>query len=139
MTAWLEIIPAISKLLDKIIPDPVAREQAKLELVRAERAQDLEELKLAIAADQLQAEINKIEAGSSNLFVSGWRPFIGWVCGVAFAYHFILQPFLAFIISNSGRQVSLPLFDMQTLYAVVMGLLGLGSLRTFEKIYSVAK
>ena len=131
---WLELIPAISKLLDKLIPDPVARENAKLELLKMERAQDLEEFKLAISADGMQADINKIEAGSSNLFVSGWRPFIGLVCGVAFAYHFIAQPLLAFTIINAGGQVQLPAFDMQELSTVLMGMLGLGGLRTIEKI-----
>ncbi len=107
--------------------------------MKSERAADLEELQLALSADQMQADINKEEATSSNLFVSGWRPFIGWVCGVAFAYHFILQPLLAFIIANSGQKVELPVFDMQTLTTVLMGMLGLGGLRTLEKIRNVSR
>ena len=131
---WLDLIPAISKLLDKLIPDPQARESAKLELLKMEREQDLEEFKLAISADQMQADINKTEAASTSLFVSGWRPFIGWVCGVAFAYHFIAQPLLAFTLLNSGMDIKLPQFDMQELSTVLMGMLGLGGLRTIEKI-----
>ncbi len=134
MPVWLNLIPAISTLLDKLIPDPAAREKAKAELLSAQRAQDIEELRLAISADGMQADINKQEAASENLFVSGWRPFIGWVCGVAFAYHFIVQPVLAFIIANSGAAVHLPQFDMQELSTVLMGMLGLGGLRTIEKI-----
>ena len=133
---WPALIPAISTLLDRLIPDPAARENAKLELMKAERAQDLEEFKLALSADQMQADINKQEAASDNLFVSGWRPFIGWVCGVAFAYHFVLQPLLAFIIANCGYTVSLPQFRMEELSTVLMGMLGLGGLRTIEKIRS---
>lgn len=139
MAAWLALIPAISELLDKIIPDPQEREKAKIELIKAERASDLEELRLALSADQMQVDINKEEAASSNLFVSGWRPFIGWVCGIAFAYHFILQPILAFAIANNGGKVELPAFDMQTLSTVLMGMLGLGGLRTLEKIKTVSR
>ena len=139
MSAWLTLIPAISDLLDKIIPDPNQREKAKIELLKSERAADIEELRLALSADQMQAEINKQEAENPNLFVSGWRPFIGWVCGVAFAYHFILQPLLAFAIANSGGKVELPSFDMQALSTVLMGMLGLGGLRTLEKIKNVTK
>jgi hypothetical protein len=132
----LDLIPAISKLLDKLIPDPEAREKAKIELLKTERSNDLEELRLALSADSAQTEINKQEAAHSDRFVAGWRPFIGWVCGVAFAYHFILQPLLAFTIMNSGGEVRLPTFDMDALSTVLMGMLGLGGLRTIEKIRS---
>ena len=135
----LELVPAISALLDKLIPDPAARERAKLELLRAEREGALKELQLALSADQMQADINKIEAGSADMFVAGWRPFIGWVCGVAFAYHFVLQPLLAFAIMNAGGEVRLPAFDMDALSTVLMGMLGLGGLRTIEKIRASAK
>ncbi|MDX2074037.1 MAG: holin family protein [Alphaproteobacteria bacterium] len=140
MGTLLDIIPALSALLDRIIPDPVAREKAKLELLRGERAQDLEELKAALAADAAQTDINKTEAASADRFVAGWRPFIGWVCGVAFAYHFVLQPLLAFIIANGGGgPVELPKFDMDALSTVLMGMLGLGGLRTLEKIKKITR
>jgi hypothetical protein len=139
MPAWSLLIKPISQLLDKLIPDPAAREKAKLELLRAERENDLEEFRLAISADQAQTAINQTEAANPDLFVSGWRPFIGWVCGVAFAYHFILQPLLAFAILNAGGEVKLPSFDMDALFTVLMGMLGLGSLRTIEKIRGTDK
>lgn len=134
MSIWLSLIPALSNLFDKIIPDPDAREKAKLELLKVERESDLDALKLALSADQMQTDINKTESTHRNLFVAGWRPFIGWVCGVAFAYHFIIQPILAFIIANHGAQVQLPAFDIDALFTVLMGMLGLGGLRTIEKI-----
>lgn len=134
MLPWTLLIDPISRLLDKLIPDPEARAKAQLELMKEERQADLEELKLAVQADQMQADINKIEAASEDRFVSGWRPFIGWVCGVAFAYHFVLQPFLAFGLSAAGKTVTLPVFDMDALATVLMGMLGLGGLRTVEKI-----
>jgi len=136
MPAWTLLIDPLSRLIDKLIPDPAARERAKVELLKTERESDLEELRLAITADQAQTTINQTEAMHPDLFVSGWRPFIGWVCGVAFAYHFVLQPLLAFAILNAGGEVKLPQFDMEALFTVLMGMLGLGGLRTIEKIKS---
>jgi hypothetical protein len=115
------------------------RARAQTELLKAEREYDLESLRLALAADQSQTAINAQEVTHPNVFVSGWRPFIGWVCGVAFAYHFVLQPLLAFIIDNSGGNAKLPSFDMQELSTVLMGMLGLGGLRTIEKLRISAK
>lgn len=134
MALWLEIIPAVSALLDRIIPDPEAREKAKQELARAENQQALAMLKAALEADSSQHRINEAEAGHASLFVAGWRPFIGWVCGVAFAYHFVMQPMLVFIIANAGKEPVLPQFNMDELSTVLMGLLGLGGLRTLEKM-----
>ncbi len=134
MTIWLELIPAISGLLDRIIPDPEAREKAKLELMKTENAQALQMMQMALSADDSQNRINSTEAAHSSLFVAGWRPFIGWVCGVAFAYHYILQPLLVFCLINTGQKVEVPHFDMDELSTVLMGLLGLGGLRTLEKI-----
>lgn len=139
MPVWLSLIPAISQLLDKIIPDPQARENAKLALAQAENSAALQQMQLAMQADANQTAINQEEAKSANLFVSGWRPFIGWVCGVAFAYHFVVQPLLAFAIVANGGEVKLPVFDMQELSTVLMGMLGLGGLRTIEKIRNVAQ
>lgn len=130
----LALIDPISKLLERIIPDPEARAKAQLELVKEENLQALEELKIALQADQMQADINKTEAENTNIFVSGWRPFIGWVCGTAFAYHYVMQPLIAFIMASNGHPVELPEFDMGELSTVLMGMLGLGGMRTFEKI-----
>lgn len=134
MPAWTLLIDPISRLLDKLIPDPEARARAELELRRAGREADLEELRLALSADQQQTAINQQEAAHADLFVSGWRPFIGWVCGMAFAYHFVLQPLLAFLLANTGQEVRLPVFDIDALSTVLFGMLGLGGLRTLEKI-----
>ena len=103
---------------------------------KAELKADIEKTQLnADTQVQLsQSEINKTEAASASLFVAGWRPFIGWICGVAMAYHFILQPFIAFLFSVFGHPIHLPPFDMNTLYTVLMGMLGLGTLRTVEKL-----
>ena len=64
----------------------------------------------------------------------GWRPFVGWTCGIALCYHFVLQPFLVFLLYSFGYQVDLPQFDMTTLTTILMGMLGLGGLRSYEKV-----
>ncbi len=138
MPPWTMLITPLSQLLDKLIPDPDARAKAQAELRRAEHEADLETLRLAISADTSQNTINLQEASTPSLYVAGWRPFIGWVCGVAFAYHFIAQPLFVFVLTSTGHSLLLPRFDMETLSPVLMGMLGLGSLRTLEKIHGAA-
>jgi len=121
-------------VLERIFPNPKDRLEAQTKL--AELQQNGELAKLASETDLAKGQqaINVEEAKSDNLFVAGWRPFIGWTCGVAFAYHFVVQPFMAFICALFGYIVTLPVFDMQSLLTVMMGMLGLGALRTVEKV-----
>jgi len=87
-----------------------------------------------------QIEVNKAEAASGSLFKGGWRPFIGWVCGFAFAYHFVLQPLIVFGVTAAGVDMpALPEFDMGSLLTVMMGMLGLGGLRSVEKLKKIEK
>ncbi|MDA7765240.1 holin family protein [Flavobacteriaceae bacterium] len=79
---------------------------------------------------ELQAEINKLEAQHRSLFVSGWRPSLGWVCSLAFAYHFVAFP----IIKTIYPEVDFPVLETEPLFTVLLGMLGLGGMRTFEKI-----
>jgi hypothetical protein len=75
-----------------------------------------------------------------NWFQSSWRPLVGWVCAIAFGWHFVFQPLLIFVLTYAGQPVpDLPSFDMSALMTVLGGLLGLGSLRTFEKFKGVSK
>ena len=127
------LIGPVTGLLDKFIPD--ADEKAKLAHEIATLAtRQAHEIGLA------QIEVNKAEAASGSVFKGGWRPFIGCTWGVAFAYHFVIQPLLVFGVAISGVAVpDLPTFDMGSLLTVLGGLLGLGSLRTFEKYKGVSK
>jgi hypothetical protein len=79
---------------------------------------------------ELQSEINKVEAQHRTIFVAGWRPFIGWVCGVALAYNFVLRDLLIWIV---GPEQVPPALQMEHLMTVLIGMLGLGGMRTFEK------
>ena len=73
------------------------------------------------------------------MFVAGWRPFIGWTCGVALAYTYVMQPILVFILAQSGYLVQLPIMDLTVMMPVLLGMLGLGGLRSFEKFKGVSK
>jgi len=84
-------------------------------------------------------EINKEEARSRNIFVAGWRPFVGWTCGMALAYTYVIQPILIFGLAHFGYWVDLPPLDMSTMMPVLLGMLGLGGLRSFEKYKGVSK
>lgn len=127
------------KLIDRLWPDPTQRDAAKLELLKMQQTGELAQLTADTELAKGQLEINKIEAASSRLWVAGARPFIMWTCGAAFAYHFLLQPLLAFIFAAAGHPVALPAFDMNTLFTVTMTMLGMGSMRTFEKYKGVDK
>ena len=122
------LIGPVTGLLDKFIEDKDQRAVLAHEIatMSEKHAQEL-------AKGQL--EVNKAEAASGSIFKGGWRPFIGWVCGAAFAYHFILQPIIVFGVAVAGVTLpELPEFDMGTLMPVLMGMLGLGGLRTVEKL-----
>jgi len=128
-----KLIEPVTGLLDKFIEDKDQKAQLAHELATmADRhAQDL-----ALA----QIEVNKAEAASGSVFKGGWRPFIGWVCGGAFAYHFVLQPVIVFVVLAVGVELPpLPEFDMTSLLTVLMGMLGLGGLRTYEKQKGITK
>ena len=125
------ILPTVGKLVDKLFPDEEAAKREKLKI-------EQELLKQLQSVDLAQIEVNKVEA-AGNMLQRSWRPTIGWVCALAFAYHFLVQPMIIFIASISGQQIPLPAFDMSALMSVTMGLLGLGGLRTFEKMKGISK
>ncbi len=118
-------------LLDKFVPDPQAKAAAEMELVKM--AAD-GELKQIIA----QLEINAKEAAHPSLFVAGWRPFFGWAGGVGFVYATLGQPLLAWLSAVRGWPAP-PTINIDLLWVVITGLLGIGGLRTFEKSKGATK
>src|SRR6185369_15326105 len=125
------LLPILGNVIDKIIPNTAEREKAKAELALKLAENETELLKLFTQIDQGQIDINKEEAKSSSLFVAGARPFIMWVCASAFAWTYVLQPFLVFISFAVNHPVTnLPSLSMGEIMPVLLGVLGLGSLRT---------
>lgn len=116
-------------LIDKLFTTDKDRMDAKIKVIELQQAGQL-----------AQIGVNQNEAKHENVFVSGWRPFIGWVCGLAFAYHFLVQPFLVFaawLVANFYGFFlpvdQLPSLSLSELMPVLMGMLGLGAYRTYEK------
>lgn len=122
-----DAVAAGLKVLDKFVPDPAAKAKAEAEMRDA-----------LFAADKAQAEINKAEAENGSLFVGGWRPAIGWVCAAAVAYTYLLVPVGMWVAFVMGKPIAKPPALDGNLWELMFALLGLGGLRTFEKLKGVA-
>ena len=126
------LLPALGTLIDRLIPDRAAAEKAKAEM----------EQQLVTAANQAalaQVEVNKIEAAHSSVFVAGWRPSIGWVCAAGLAWAFVLAPIASWALVVLGIKADLPAIHTDYLLELVLAMLGIGGLRTFEKLRGVAR
>ena len=121
-----QLIGPVTGLLDKFIEDKDQKNALAHEISTLASKQALE-----LAKGQM--EINKVEAASTNLFVSGWRPFIGWTCGLGMFGNFITIPFANFVLALIGYDIVIPLVPLETMMPVLMGMLGLGAMRSFEK------
>lgn len=131
---WQLVIPAITQVLDKIIPDPQAAADAKLKALELAQKGDLAALDAELRLALGQIEVNRAEA-TTDMFRGGWRPAVGWVCVVGLGYQFILQPVLPWLVALFGAQVPpLPAIDNESLMVLLTGMLGLGGLRTFERV-----
>lgn len=115
------------EIIERIWPDPADRQKAMIELEKLKQNGDL-----------AQISVNLQEAKHRSVFVAGWRPFIGWVCGGAFTYAYVVQPIALFLTTLAGvNMTALPELQMAEMIPVLMGMLGLGSLRTYEKFKGV--
>lgn len=131
LPALLAIIPTI---LDKVIPDPQAAADAKLKALELAQKGELAVLDADMRMALGQMEINKAEA-STDAFRGGWRPMCGWVCAAGLGYTFLLRPLLPWFAQVAGLNVPpLPAIDSEALMALLFGMLGLGGLRTFERV-----
>jgi len=118
-------------LIQRIFPDPAQQAQAQLALLKMQQDGDL-------AAISGQMDINKVEAASSSIFVAGWRPFAGWVCGLGLGYVAIVEPLARFIATMVGYHGAFPTIDTSLTMQILMGMLGMGGLRSLDKIKNVA-
>lgn len=125
------LISLASKVFDKVFPDPSKAAEAKLELYKLQQSGEL-------AAMLAQTETNKVEASSSSVFVAGARPFIMWVCGAGCAWNWIGLPVACFIMAIMNIPINIHPADLSEMMPLLFGMLGLGSLRTVEKIKGVA-
>lgn len=127
------LVGPVTGLLDKFIEDKDQKARLAHEIATLASKQ-------AHEANMGQLEINKAEAQHRSIFVAGWRPFLGWGLSFAMIWHFVLVPMVTFGFAYSGIPVpELPVFDMDSLMTVLLGMLGLGGLRTYEKAKGLTK
>lgn len=136
---WNLILPLLSGVLDKVLPDPQAAAAAKLEAIKLAQAGGLAELEAATRLAIAQIETNRADSSGASAMQRNWRPAVGWVCAAALAWDTILRPMLAFGLAAAGHPVPvLPMLSTDQLYGLLGGLLGLGGLRTVEKVKGAA-
>lgn len=127
------------QLIDRFFPDPGKKAEAQLKLLEMQQTGELAELAAATDLAKFQIQTNIEEAKSTNWFVAGWRPAIGWICGIAFGYTYILHPIFSALVFAFGSEIMiqhfslLPKLDMGEMMPVLFGMLGLGAYRTYEK------
>ena len=132
MSLISSLIGPATSLLDKFIED----KDQKMAL--AHEISTMSELHAQELAKG-QLEVNKVEAASKSMFVAGWRPFIGWVCGIGFLANFILIPMANFGLALAEVSITIPMIDTTQMMPVLMGMLGLGAMRTVEKVQKVSR
>ena len=120
-----QLLTLLPTVLDKLIPDKSAQDAAKVKLVEMQMAGELQQI-------MGQLDINKEEAKNTNLFVSGWRPSVGWCCSLALFYQFIVRPV------STGFGHPMPAIDVEALNTLLFALLGVAGLRTVEKVKGAA-
>lgn len=132
------LLPILGNVLDKIIPNTAEREKAKAELALKMTENETELLKLFTQIDSGQIEINKEEAKSSSFFVAGWRPAVGWLSAFGVGWAFVFKPIADWILAVSHSSVVTPALNTGELMSLLLGLLGMGAIRSFEKVKGVA-
>jgi hypothetical protein len=122
-------------LIDRFFPDPEKKAAAQLELLKMQQNGDLAQLAAATDLAKLQIQTNVEEAKSTNWFVAGWRPFVGWVCGLGLAYVALIEPLARFAAQVWFKYTgAFPVIDTSLTMQVLLGMLGLGAMRSLEKV-----
>lgn len=125
------LIDPVSDLLGKFIEDKDQKNRLAHEIATMA---DKTANEIALA----QLDVNKVEAAHSSIFVSGWRPAVGWVCVTGLGWNFIMIPMINLVLDLKGLAIDMPLIDVSTMMPILVGMLGLGAYRTAEKIKGVA-
>lgn len=122
------------KLIDKFWPNKADADRAKLELLKMQQDGEFRELEAVLEVAKQQTAVNTAEANSGSNYRGGWRPFIGWVCGMGLAYSVLIRPLTIGIVKLWHPEFELPAAGGEELFTLLFGMLGLGGLRTFEKV-----
>ena len=126
------------EILNRVFPDPQARAAAELELLKAQQEGAVRELDAELQRSLAQTNINAVEAASPSMFVAGWRPAVGWIGVSTLAYQYLLRPLLPWLLQAAGHPVpDMPALD-NGMFELVMLMLGLGGMRSYEKLKTKA-
>ena len=126
------LLPVLGDVLDRFFPNKEEKAKAQREIASR--------LTEHLAKDDIaQIQVNQQEAIHRNLFVAGWRPFLGWSCGLALFYTYLAQPVITFVLVQQGQYIDLPPVDLGAMMPVLLGMLGLGGLRSWEKAKGITK
>ena len=128
-------IPLIGKVLDRVLPDPKAKDEAKIRLIELAQTTDLVELDAELKLALGQIEVNKTEAQSSHWWVAGWRPAVGWICALGVGWNFVMQPLAMWVGAFHDPVISVPSLDISQLMVLLLGMLGIGGMRSFDKAH----
>ena len=134
ITAALDVA---SKIIDKIWPNAEDAAKAKLEMIKLQQAGEFKQIEMDYQLAIEQIKVNAVEAASGSLFIGGWRPAVGWVCVVGLAYTFIIQPLMAWGALLYGKPVP-PSLDTVVLMELLLGMLGLAGIRSYDKAKGTA-
>jgi hypothetical protein len=137
LTPAQQIVTGAAKIIGLFKLDPTTKAQLEQQLTLANLDMEKTALVGQIAELQGQLDTNKAEAASGNVFVAGWRPAVGWVCAMAFGFTFVFAPLATWAAALSGHPVTFPVLDISQLMPVLLGMLGLGVMRTYEKVQGV--
>lgn len=132
------VATVVGKVVDRVIPDPAQAAAAKFQLLELQQSGELARLAADTDLAKLQIETNRAEAATGSLFIAGWRPAIGWVCALALAYQFVVAPVGVWLAGVAGHPIPPPPKLDDALWQLMMGMLGMAGLRTFEKMRRVA-
>lgn len=131
------LVGPVLDIVNKLIPDPAQKAQAQLQILQLQQTSEFKAIDAQLQAAQQQTDINKAEASNTSLFVAGWRPFIGWICGGGLAWNFAGVPLINAIMIIIGHPVNIMEADLSEMMPLLIGMLGLGGMRTYEKINGV--
>lgn len=126
------LIGPVSALLSRVIPDKSERDRLAHEIATMAEVQAHQQI-------MAQVEVNKVGAAHQSLFVAGWRPFIGWTCGTAMAFNFVGVPLITTGMALYGEPIEISPLDLEIMLPVLLGMLGLGGMRSYEKRNGVAR
>lgn len=132
------LLGPVMEIIKRVIPDPEKQAELQMEMVKLQSDDQMKELDAQLQMAQGQMQTNAAEASNSDMFVAGWRPFIGWICGCAFGAQLVFCPFITAILGMFGKTIVFPQMDMNMIVTVLGGMLGIGGMHTIEKIKGVA-